>query len=377
MSIKELYSKIIQDEWRSEHPFSVPLREASEKILEASDDSERASVLGDWLRKNQPCLFGRLAIHLERERYCFLSEEDLLQGDEFVRAKIQKARTAWRRDAFTGKASGFILLAYSESLLNSKPDANTKELARLLCQYYLLQDIADDQIYLDKLALEIPGDPYNHTFQWDVGINYFGAHADGRWWQDHRIPGGIGFSLNSVGHMVKAHERAINFKEFQDKMKIDEGDDFSTTNIESLEQALLMAMRTIDNASLSPSGRATWLIEDPPQSPKCPVELKGKLKGKNHFEYRGWYNTDVTLPADYFSTDVTKRQSVKEHRLYFDYLYDKSITNPDFDRMGRGEKIRGEEELDARECGRAKHSRAYGEEISIEDAAIWKKDLGL
>src|SRR6266498_3609476 len=72
-----------------------------------------------------------------------------------------------------------------------------------LCSLYLLQDIVPDQIFHDELWLEKPGRD-GTTWQWLAGVNYFCAQGDKRWWEDHRIPGGMAFSVNSVGHMVKS-----------------------------------------------------------------------------------------------------------------------------------------------------------------------------
>ena len=42
------------------------------------------------------------------------------------------------------------------------------------------------------------------TWEWLAGVNYFCAQGDRRWWHDHRIPGGMALSVNSVGHLAKA-----------------------------------------------------------------------------------------------------------------------------------------------------------------------------
>jgi hypothetical protein len=78
-----------------------------------------------------------------------------------------------------------------------------KELALRLCSLYLLEEVAPDRIFLDEIWLEKPGRDAT-TWRWHAGVNSFRAQGDGRWWQDHLMPGGIAFSVNSVGHMVKS-----------------------------------------------------------------------------------------------------------------------------------------------------------------------------
>src|SRR5262249_8473402 len=56
-----------------------------------------------------------------------------------------------------------------------------------------------DQTSSDFLYLRHPVGSGYHAFQFN--IDFFAAAGDGRWWHDHRIPGGIAFTANSVGHM--------------------------------------------------------------------------------------------------------------------------------------------------------------------------------
>jgi hypothetical protein len=60
-----------------------------------------------------------------------------------------------------------------------------------------------DYAHLEQIYLQKP-DARMTTWKWFAGVNYFCAQGDKRWWQDHRIPGGMAFSVNSVGHLVKS-----------------------------------------------------------------------------------------------------------------------------------------------------------------------------
>src|SRR2546423_14958970 len=60
-----------------------------------------------------------------------------------------------------------------------------------------------DNAHLEQIYLQKPGTRLT-TWKWLAGVNYFCAQGDRRWWQDHRIPGGMAFSVNSGGHLVKS-----------------------------------------------------------------------------------------------------------------------------------------------------------------------------
>ena len=118
---------------------------------------------------------------------------------------------------------------------------------------------------------------------------------------------------------------------------------FIESKVDSLNQALEFAMRTIDLASDSVSGKATELIPvkevDLSKNP-CPINLPKQLDGKNCKHYKGYYHTDVTVPAEYFRSDIERPESCKIHELDFTYLHDQDLKNPDFIKMGKGRRIR-------------------------------------
>jgi hypothetical protein len=342
--LTDLYLRLEQDSWRQEHGFTSELAKATRLLLEATTDEQRAAVLGAWLEKFQPCLFGRVAARKGLISYCFLTEADFLSPDLVIRNKIQRARTLWTRLAYEGKRSAFILLAISDRLVHALPNENLLAFAKHLASLFLLADVVQDQIYLDEIFLEMPG-PSKMTWRWNVGINYFGAAGDGRWWQDHRIPGGIGFSTNSVGHLVKSGKIAEKMTELQDLLG-EGADEFVATKVSSLPTALEWAMRTIHNASDSPSGKATELLprESNSTATNCPIKLPNFLEDRNHCTYRGWYHTDITIPSEYFVADVERPANLPAHQLDFTYLFNTELTNPDFITTAIGRRVRSFEE---------------------------------
>ena len=342
-SLIKSFSELKPDEWRNEHPFSVPLESAQAAMWGAPDDFGVIDALSAWLQKYQPCLFGRMAARAGLISYCVLRESDILKGDEHVRDVIQDARTQWNREGFEGRKSAFVIIVLSARISNAQPDENLMRFACRLCELYLLRDIEPDKIYTDQICLEKPG-PSRTTWKWNVGANYFAANGDGRWWQDHRIPGGLGFSMNSVGHLVKSGLIASHMSAL-DAAVGSESEHLVSTKVDSLPKALEIAMRTIWLASESVSGKATELLplpSDPGALPiaKCPVDLPAFLKDRDYCSYRGYYHTDLTVPSEYFRADEKRPTDVVPKLLDFTYLIDPAITNPDFLTTGTGQRIR-------------------------------------
>lgn len=218
MSFAELFNQLEPDPWRKDAEFSNEVAGASNELHRAASDQERARILGQWLEKHQPCLFGRIAAKLGLISYCFLTDSDLAQPDNAIRDKIQSDRTAWTREGYRGAKSAFVLVAMSEKIANAAPSPVVKEIAKRLCSLYLLDDCEEDRILYDDIFLEKPGNA-RVTWKWKTGVNYFSAQGDGRWWTDHRMPGGMAFSVNSVGHMVKSGR----LKDYMEQLNADFG----------------------------------------------------------------------------------------------------------------------------------------------------------
>jgi hypothetical protein len=378
-SVSELLSAVQPDPWRSEVGFSAEVAEANQRLFDSSASADQLiSTINEWISKYQPCLFGRIAAKCGFLRYCVLTERDLQGSDESIREKIQAARTAWTRAGYDGQASGFIILAISESLARATPDENVKQLALRLCSLYLLKDVRPDEIVHDEIFLEKPG-PKRNTWRWLAGINYFSSQGDKRWWQDHRIPAGVAFSVNSVGHMVKSAILARGMKALGQELDApDEG--WSLSKVDSLGKAHVLAMQTIARASEGPSGRATELLSFPGGAAAgCPADVPASLSGKDCSEYLGHYHTDYTVPSEYFRPDILRPGNAQSHILDFTYLFNDTVDNPDFVEMGEGRLIRQDEAVaaasgvDLAPAGRM--NKMVGQEMSIDECPRLKAAL--
>src|SRR6266403_593729 len=126
--LRDLLQQLKDDPFRTATPFDLNLKASAGQLSKARNDIDRTKILSEWLAKYQPCLFGRIAARLGALSYCFLSEADLTESDEHVHEKIQGSRLEWRRRAFNGDASGFVILAMSERIANAVPDDVVKAL---------------------------------------------------------------------------------------------------------------------------------------------------------------------------------------------------------------------------------------------------------
>lgn len=312
-------------------------------MFEGKSELDKSRVLDAWLSKYQPCLFGRLAARTKSITYCFLDQKDLLGDYSGLIAKIQNRRLQWHRQGFKGASSAFVIHVTCPILANALPSPALLQIAKRLSQAYLLTNVDADEIYLDEIFLEKPG-LNRTTWKWVTGINYFATNADGRWWQDHRIPGGIALSVNSVGHLVQSG-RLTQALKTMDQLLGGEEECSGLQLVNSLTTALDLAMRTIALASDAVSGKATELVALPdpmPQEfPKCPFSPPKILEGFDYTSYRGWYHTDITLPTDYFRADVTRPEDVSRQELDFTYLFHDAVENPDHITTGLGRRVRG------------------------------------
>ena len=372
--IAKLTKALTDDPLRQDLGFSSEIAEANEAIWSAGENEERIEqILANWIYHHQPCLFGKIASKLDIISYCILTSYDLCQSDDHIFQKIQSKKREWTRRAFNGESSNFVILAASREMALAEPSEVLLDAAIKLCSLYLDQEIQADRIYLDDIFLEIPG-KRNSAFKWKAGINYFGTQADRRWWRDHRFPGGIGFSTNSVGHLVKAG-RINNAMEVLLSELAAQDEDRPTFKIDSLDKALEFAMKTIAKASEGVSGKATYLLpipHDPSQMPvqECPVKLSKQLADKNFCEYEGYYHTDITIPSEYFTSDIERPTSQSVHRLDFTYLFDNSLDNPDNRSMATGIQIRGSDVVREYLDRIAKLSKGRAEVVTIEQEPI-------
>jgi hypothetical protein len=274
---------------------------------------------------------------------CVVTEDDISRGDEFVHEHVQRARLEWRQRAIAGEQSAFVILLVSPRVAISKPTQELLGLAKLFlgtCLRRRPEEIVVDAVYLEELLLQVPrASGKVETWRWDAGINYFAANGDGRWWRDHRIPGGLAFSINSVGHMVKAAMIRDALKEYEKALTL-QGAEGAKHRITGLSVALRFAMETINDASNAVSGPATSLRQRPTTDKAAPpASIPTHLASFDFRTYLGWYHTDYTLPSLYFREDVERPSEAQQVELDFTYLHDDSIDNPEYVRMGQGERM--------------------------------------
>lgn len=359
-----LFSRLKPDPWRAEVGFSTELDEINHVLFDhRNSDATAVQAMNTWLHAHQPCLFGRAAAHAGTIAYCLVDESHLTGPDQAIQARIQEARARWKGDAYTGTTSAFIILVRSERIARAEPNGVMAALAQRLCQLYLVEDAIEmDTVYTDHVELELP--PFHGrrpAVFFDVGVNYFCAQGDGRWWGDHRIPGGMAFSMNSVGHLVKSGRLGSALNEVEREV-VGDSQEWKATKIDTLEKALLFAMRTIEKASADVSGPATHLLplparlEDLPV-PKCPIALPKSLEDKNYCTYLGHYNTDYTLPSEYFVPAIKRPGSVPSHHLDFTYLFDERLDNPGYMRIGKGVRVRTVEAEESQDISAEREAR--------------------
>jgi hypothetical protein len=337
-TLDELLEALPEDPWRRDNPFVGDFATTQEGILNPlGSREEKAAALLRWLAsKGQPCLFGRMAAKKGWLSVCILTEADLARGDDHVREIIQVHRRIWKREALSGQKHGFIILVISQKLAFGEPGPTLQAFALRLCELYL-SVTGLNKILHDSVDLRITRAGQTSYRRWKVGVNVFAAQADGRWWQDHRTPGGLAFSMNSVGHMA----RRLLEDALQARPALAER--VAGLPPEKLESwALPLAMRTIATAARGPIP-GTWLLgrssgpqEDPEWERRRDAVL-ADLREYNEDLYRGRYHTDETTPAEYFDPGQARPDGLADHDLYFTYLHRKS--DPDYESMGLGEEI--------------------------------------
>jgi hypothetical protein len=336
-SLRDLLGDLRTDGLRRTVPFDTEMSAANKALLDpGKSDFEVAQVLRSWLKKHQPCLFGRIGASApDLLSFCILREPELTGSGFDLRKKIKAYRQQWKRDAYRGKKSAFIVAAIAPSLIAAAPDEKLLAFAQKLCEQYLLQAIDVDTVYHDHLPLEVD-EPEGIEREWKVGVNFFSPQGHGRWWHDHRIPGGIVLSANSVGHMVCAATRLNALTQL-------DGVERGKRTIADLGNALKHAMLTIAGAADAVSGKATWLRPSDSDTVRCPLDeskLPDSLRGMSCSSYLGWYHTDYTIPSCYFDGSMKRPEHINQHDLDFTYLHDDSFGNPEFETMGKGVIVR-------------------------------------
>ena len=328
---RDLLRELQPDAWREAHPFLDDVQEASKVILHPyAGDAEKSEALRLWLQANQPCLFGRVAAGMNRIHVCVLSDDDLVSSDKHMRDKIKRERLLWKIGSLRNERPehGFMLLVASQRVALAAPDQNLLRFA------HHIRDLAWEETELDEYGNDLTWEtlylrnPSDKTYvKFTFSVDYFGAQGDGRWWHDHRVPGGIAFTANSVGHMALTREWY-------------EGKGPQT------EWIVKVAMETVDLGADTAWGKAIWLegLEEgrPSRGEGCPfrdvASLKDSLKDKDWSYYAGYLSTDHSIREEFFH-ERPERPSEIRSRWLLDllYLYDPSAR--DYRKFVLGEPV--------------------------------------
>jgi hypothetical protein len=337
--IREARERLVIDPWRKDNPFSSDMQVVHDAFFAPFvSDHARAVALGNWLQTFQPCLFGRIAAGKDWMHYCFLDDRDLCESDQDIRERITGAVLDWKRRALDAHRSqtahGFMLCAISPDIAHASPDINLETLAKAIHDVWDCP--VDDGYTKETLYLKNPHD--GSCVRFTFTVDFFGAQGDKRWWHDHRVPGGIAFTANSVGHMMRVREW------------------YSQMPRSQIEFIVQTAMLTISAAADVGYGPASWLIELSSQGPvgggtACPFSTppkKAELAGKDWSRYAGYHHSDQCIRSEFFRVEPDVPGALKHrptHYQDFAYLYDPK--NPEYPRFVTGEPCT-QEEVDAK-----------------------------
>lgn len=344
--LRTLYEQLEEDELRKDHPFEPNMATTHRLLVHPfATDGQRAEALECWLQKpgNQRCLFGRIAVAVHRMQFCFLTDKDLFTSDEHVARKIHSALVSWKRRSLrpakgvSAPAHGFMLIIASDRIALARPDESLHRFSRKMRDLWgcASTDAQHGTVFWETLFLENPADRTYLKFTFSV--DFFAAQGDGRWWQDHRTPGGIAFTANSAGHMRRFRELYEN-----------KGD--------QKEWLLKTAMLTINSASETPYGRATWLrslVDGRPLVERvgCPFaaddKVNAQLQGKDWTRYGGHLHTDHSIRPEFFSTTREKSPDIQNRDWLQDFVYLYDQTTEDHIRFSAGQNVSREEVFNA------------------------------
>lgn len=304
MTLNELLQATRPDDWRSQVAFSPDIEACHRTLFDPSTTiAEAELVLNGWLRsRNHPCVFGRIAAIRMRHTFCILTDRDLQRGDEHVANAILRCRTRWKETARDGNSSSLIITVHSKTLAIARPDSTLKQFVLRLCELILGRSSLDEILHDDLDLLTESG-----CLRWKAGMSLFASAGDKRWWHDHRFPGGVAFSLNSIGHVATV--RALEFQR----------GNFEERRLWNLRWALRLAMHTIKDASRR-TFHCTWLRLRSTESEKNSVAMGGVLRQYSTQRYEGRYHTDYTIPSDFFDYESSREHS--NYDLSLSYLHD-------------------------------------------------------
>jgi hypothetical protein len=331
--LRQLHDRLVADSWRKSNPFSADLETVNKVLYHPyATLSQKKQAVSSWFQQFQPCLFGRIAAAQNVIHYCLIGETEIQRySDSAISKIIRDELIEWKRRAFdpniSATAHSFVLLIHSPRLALASPDDRLLQFASHVRDLWGCYKTDEPQgaVHWETLYLRNP--ETREVIKLEVPVDFFACQGDGRWWHDHRAPGGILFTANSVGHMQKYREWYEN-------------------RVEQSGWVLQTAMLTIAAAAETPYGRGTWLREVP--SNGCPFvehlrnpletlrNAKGHLKSKDWTRYGGFFHTDHSIRSEFFSEapEIPPEVAEREYLQDFSYIYDGA--SPDYQRLVSG-----------------------------------------
>ncbi len=275
-----------RDSFRARRDFSEDIQQVHAILFNRKARKlSKIAAYREWLKKNQPCVFGRAGATKKQVFTCMLDEHEILnmrRGDEDLRDTIRDHQRVWKRRALHGLSSSFVIVLNSPALAHLAPGPELKEICRRFMELYIGADVEDDTI--------ISRHEFVYLAQEDAGKlsylrfatlpNIFCAQADKRWWHDHRTPAGLMITSNALGHYM--HSQGID-----------------------PTRSLKMAMSTIRNAHREEKPKkglpATSLLPRP-NGESSPLENDPELAGCSAHRYAGYFHTDHLIPSVFFES---------------------------------------------------------------------------
>lgn len=381
-SCRDLFKQLSGDPWRVSHPLADDILQANALLHNtAATDDEIADCLLLWCQHRQPCQFGKAAAKQRRIHFSVLREAAVASwSDDEISAKLEEDKRLWKQRALSDPqraAHSFVIVVASPHVALAAPDKHLRAfsdkvlaLARWDGGPRGVRKI--NTVTSDYLYLRHPQEGAIYGFQFNA--DFFACAADGRWWADHRFPGGIAFTANSTGHMMRFR-------------------DWYQSKDQNEAWALKQAMLTVQNAAPTRStestdpveqGRATWLRAlDAAGKPlvaesRCPLDrVPTMLEGKDWTRYEGVLHTDHAVREEFFLDRSVAPTANKPYLMDFTYLYD--VTRPDFVDFSRGRLF--EEEVVYADIGRPEdwtHRAGTTDDTrSASEAAVVAEQLAL
>ena len=345
-TVAELFTRLTGDAWRIKHPFGEDLLQANALLHNtAATEEEMAECLALWCQHRQPCQFGRVAAKQGRIHFCFLRNEAVSDwSDDEIADKIRDEKKLWKQRAARDPiraAHSFVIVVASPLVALAAPDQHPRAFSDHILELAGWESNRrgvrkKNTITSDFLYLKNPTDGNFYGFQFNV--DFFACAGDGRWWRDHRFPGGIAFTANSTGHMIRYR-------------------DWYQHKDENEAWGLMQAMLTIKNAAPTKStdssdpqeqGRVTWLrplsLDNKPlvEHVSCPItKMPSALDGKDWTRYEGFLHTDHAVREEFFLDREIPPTASRPYLMDFTYLYD--ARQGDFEEFTNGKPFTIEE----------------------------------